>query len=144
MFVTKNTISAIKNYFFNELTPVFHKTEVESFFYLLSEQFLGFSKSEILLSMNKSISESEMLLFHYAIKDLKLEKPVQYITGNQYFYENEFLVNEHTLIPRPETEELVDLIIKENKDFEGVILDIGTGTGVIAISLDFIDCTAVC
>ena len=64
MFVTKNTISAIKNYFFNELTPVFHKTEVESFFYLLSEQFLGFSKSEILLSMNKSISESEMLLFH--------------------------------------------------------------------------------
>ena len=136
MFVTKNTISAIKNYFFNELTPVFHKTEVESFFYLLSEQFLGFSKSEILLSMNKSISESEMLLFHYAIKDLKLEKPVQYITGNQYFYENEFLVNEHTLIPRPETEELVDLIIKENKDFEGVILDIGTGTGVIAISLD--------
>ena len=136
MFVTKNTLSAIKDYFFNELTPVYHNTEVESFFYILCEYFLGFSKSDVLLGINKSLSESEMLKFHYAIKDLKKEKPVQYITGNEYFYENEFLVNEHTLIPRPETEELVDLIIKENHNFKGTILDIGTGSGVIAISLD--------
>jgi release factor glutamine methyltransferase len=136
MFVTKNTVSAIKEYFFNELDDLFHKTEVESFFYILCEHYLGYSKIEVSLSLDKSMSESELLKFHYAIKDLKKEKPVQLITGTQYFYENEFLVNEHTLIPRPETEELVDLIIKENTLFNGRLLDIGTGSGAIAISLD--------
>lgn len=136
MFVTKNTISAIKDHFFNELEGLFHKTEVESFFYILCEHYLGYSKMDVTLSLNKNMSESELLKFHYAIKDLKQEKPVQLITGTQYFYENEFLVNKHTLIPRPETEELVDLIVKENSLFKGRLLDIGTGSGAIAISLD--------
>lgn len=136
MFLTKNTVSAIKDYFFNELEDLFHKTEVESFFYILCEHYLGYSKMDVALSLNKNMSESELLNFHYAIKDLKQEKPVQLITGTQYFYENEFLVNEHTLIPRPETEELVDLIVKENSLFNGRLLDIGTGSGAIAISLD--------
>lgn len=82
------------------------------------------------------MSESELLKFHYAIKDLKKFKPVQFITGSQFFYDNDFKVSEHTLIPRPETEELVDLIVKENTNFNGRILDIGSGSGAIAISLD--------
>lgn len=136
MFVKENTVSAIKEYFFNSLQDVYPKTEIESFFYLLSEHFLGYSRSQLAINYNSTMSESELLKYHYALKDLKKHKPLQFITGVQFFYENEFKVSEHTLIPRPETEELVDLIIKENQDFKGEILDIGTGSGVIAISLD--------
>ena len=136
MFVTENTVSAIKNHFFEELDSFYPKTEVSSFFYILADYYLGFSKTDVLLGMKNNLSESELLKFHYAIKDLKKQKPIQFITGVQYFYENEFKVTEHTLIPRPETEELVDLIVKDNPNFEGTILDIGTGTGAIAISLD--------
>lgn len=136
MFVVKNTISEIKNYFFKELDNLFHESEVESMFYILCEYFLGLSKAKVQINLDKHMSESELLKFHYALKDLKKEKPVQLITGAQYFYENEFKVNEHTLIPRPETEELVDLIIKENPLFSGRLLDIGTGSGAIIISLN--------
>ena len=136
MFVKENTISAIKEYFFDSLVDLYPKTEIDSFFNILGEHYLGFSRSELVVKANENMSESELLKFHYAIKDLKKFKPVQYISGKQYFYDNEFVVNEHTLIPRPETEELVDLIVKENKGFNGRILDIGTGSGAIAISLD--------
>lgn len=66
---------------------------------------------------------------------MKNENPIQQILGKADFYGLKFYVNEHVLIPRPETEELVDLIIKENKDFNPAILDIGTGSGCIPISL---------
>lgn len=136
MFVKENTLSAIKEYFFKTLEEIYPKEEVNSFYSILCEQYLGFTKSGLLLNSSKNLSESELLKFHYAIKDLKKHKPIQHIIGTQFFYKNEFKVNEHTLIPRPETEELVDLIVKENLDFEGRILDIGTGSGAIAVSLN--------
>lgn len=136
MFVKENTVQAIKDYFFDSLLHLYPKEEVVSFFHILCEHFLGYSRSQIALSLKKTMSESELLKFHYAIKELKKYKPVQFITGSQFFYNHEFKVTEHTLIPRPETEELVDLIVKENPKFAGRILDIGTGSGAIAISLD--------
>jgi release factor glutamine methyltransferase len=136
MFVKENTVSAIKEYFFNSLKDLYPKLEVESFFHILCDYFLGYSRVQVAMSLDKTMSESELLKFHYAIKDLKKFKPVQFITGTQFFYDNEFKVTEHTLIPRPETEELVDLIVKDNADLKGSILDIGTGSGAIAISLD--------
>lgn len=136
MFVKENTLFAIKEYFYTSLEDFYPKTEIDSFFYILTEHFLGLTKSSVLLNIQDSMSESELLKFHYAIKELKKYKPIQYITGSQFFYNHEFKVNVHTLIPRPETEELVDLIVKENANFKGSILDIGTGSGVIAISLD--------
>lgn len=136
MFVSQNTLSAIKEYFFKALNEVYPTQEIQSFFYILAEHYLGFTKTDVLLGINKNLSESELLKFHYAIKELTKNKPIQYITGEQYFYEYLFKVNEHTLIPRPETEELVALIIKENTNSSPQILDIGTGSGAIAISLD--------
>lgn len=63
-------------------------------------------------------------------------EPIDYILGYTYFYHSKFNVNNNVLIPRPETEELVDLIVKENRDRQGLkVLDIGTGSGCIAISL---------
>jgi len=67
--------------------------------------------------------------------ELKTGKPIQYVLGQTSFYNCTIKVNNKTLIPRPETEELVDLILKENKDFSGRIIDIGTGSGCIAIAI---------
>ncbi len=84
------------------------------------------------------LSESEMLTFHFAVKDLLNNKPIQYIIGETEFCDLKFKVNENVLIPRPETSELVMNIVKRQKTKDKrqlSILDIGTGSGCIAISL---------
>lgn len=103
---------------------------------VLFDVFKGWRKSEIVMHSSENISESEMLKFHFALKKLKLGVPVQYVVGEAWFYGLKFLVNQSVLIPRPETEELVQWIIEENKNLNpGRLLDIGTGSGCIAISL---------
>jgi release factor glutamine methyltransferase len=88
------------------------------------------------VKMQDRMSESELLKFNFAVKQLKQQRPVQYILGKADFYKLQFVVNEQVLIPRPETEELVDLIIRELKQTNAPdILDIGTGSGCIAITL---------
>ena len=84
------------------------------------------------------LSESEMLTFHFAVKDLLKNKPIQYIIGETEFCDLKFKVNENVLIPRPETSELVYKIVERQKTKDKrqlSILDIGTGSGCIAISL---------
>ena len=84
------------------------------------------------------LSESEMLTFHFAVKDLLKNKPIQYIIGETEFCDLKFKVNENVLIPRPETSELVMNIVNRQKTKDKrqlSILDIGTGSGCIAISL---------
>ena len=87
---------------------------------------------------NQNISNPEYKRFIDILNELTSGRPIQHILGQADFYGNTFLVNEHTLIPRPETEELVDWIIKDHKaNIRNTlnILDIGTGSGCIAISL---------
>lgn len=84
----------------------------------------------------KTLSESELLKFHFTLKELRSGKPLQYVLGETEFYGLKFLLNENVLIPRPETEELVHLVInvcKENKITQPSILDIGTGSGCIPV-----------
>ena len=120
------------------LASVFEKTEVESFFYLLIDFRLKLNKMDFLLNPNVVISIEDATFFESAIQKLKLEEPIQYILGETEFYGLLFKVTKNTLIPRPETEELVDWIIKDqltiNKE-QLTILDIGTGSGCIPISL---------
>jgi len=120
------------------LTSVFEKTEVESFFYLLISFRLNLNKMDFLLNPNIEVSAEDVVFFDSAIQKLKSEQPIQYILGETEFYGLVFKVNENTLIPRPETEELVDWIIKDrlaiNND-QLTILDIGAGSGCIPISL---------
>lgn len=125
----------LKNNLIKVLTPRYGAEEAEQFFYMLSEAYLGCSKIDVALNPNKLILSEKQQFFNLAIERLQKNEPVQYIIGSAYFYGNEFKVNEHTLIPRPETEELVDWIIKDTHNTELTILDIGTGTGCIAISL---------
>lgn len=125
----------LKNSFVKPLLPIYGEDEAQQFFYMLAEAYLGFSKIDIALQPNQIIVAEQLVKFEKAKQRLLVNEPIQHIIGHAYFYENEFKVNEHTLIPRPETEELVDWIITDSKQEPLQVLDIGTGSGCIAISL---------
>ena len=140
MKIASNKISDVVRFFREELTNLYEKEELELIMAYCFEFYLGFKRYDITMKGSETMSESDLLKFNFAIKDLKNQKPIQYILGEADFYRLKFKVNEHVLIPRPETEELVDLIIKEyqiagNQNQEVKILDIGTGSGCIAITL---------
>jgi len=97
--------------------------------------FKDMDRTQLLLSQNERLSESELLSFHFAIKKLKAGEPLQYVLGTTYFCGLQFNVDSRVLIPRPETEELVQTIIALNRRSNPLIVDVGTGSGCIAISL---------
>ena len=130
-----NTIQSTINYIKKELAELYHARETESMAYILLEYVLNNSKSQIQLNRSENISDDDFKQIASYTHELKTSKPIQYILGETEFYDLTFKVNKHTLIPRPETEELVHAIINENRQ-EGLhILDIGTGSGCIPISL---------
>lgn len=133
-------ISELKSKFLKSLEGLYPSEEVQSFFTILSEKYLLLTRIEIALNPKKKVSEEDVLKFQEVILRLKNHEPIQYIIGETEFYGLLFKVNEHTLIPRPETEELVAWVIYEvalgaNSVKPLTILDIGTGSGCIAISL---------
>tara|TARA_Y100000589_G_scaffold159342_2_gene151633 strand:- start:1266 stop:2126 length:861 start_codon:yes stop_codon:yes gene_type:complete len=133
MKVPDNKISSVKSYFFESLKS-FSLDEVNNYFSFLCDAWLYLSKADLLLNPDVEISESELLKFLYAIKDLKKNRPIQYIAGKTWFYGIEVYVKEGVLIPRPETEELVQWVISDCK-YEKQILDIGTGSGCIPLAI---------
>ncbi|MFZ0490225.1 MAG: HemK/PrmC family methyltransferase, partial [Salegentibacter sp.] len=120
-----------------ELKEEYPREEINSFFYLLAEAFLGMSRLELALDPNLMTAEAEIGRFEDALERLKQHEPVQHIIGETEFFGLKFRVNTNVLIPRPETEELVQWILddssSEKKELK--ILDIGTGSGCIAVSL---------
>ena len=125
-----------RTYFIEMLTPLYDVMEAESFFTIALEELKGWKRVDVALNPDAELSDDEVSKWDAVLKELELLKPIQYIFGHTYFYGLDFEVNENTLIPRPETEELVEWIIHENKNRGQVkILDIGTGSGCIAISL---------
>jgi len=120
----------------SELQGLYPETEIRSFCNLIVEKLTGFSRTEITLNKNTVFSEKQHHRIESFIEKLKNFVPIQYILGETEFYGLPFTVNDSVLIPRPETEELVAWIENENKKSTGLkILDIGTGSGCIAISL---------
>lgn len=95
----------------------------------------GWSLLDFILHQNKEVTESDQKLIESIMAQLEDHRSPQYITGKAYFRDLELAVDERVLIPRPETEELVDLVLKENSKADLRVLDIGTGSGAIAISL---------
>ena len=132
-------IKEYRSYFIQELTPIFDEGEAESFFYLILENKQQLKRIDLALQHDLTFSEDEIKIWNAILEQLKNEIPVQYLLGKTSFYGLDFEVNTNVLIPRPETEELVDWIIKSNQvdqNSKGLkILDIGTGSGCIAISL---------
>ena len=130
------TIIALKEAYQNRLTPLYDRDEINSFFYLLSEAYLDKTRLDIALNPNEELNEATKHLFQNALEQLTNEYPIQYIIGETEFMDFVFEVNQHVLIPRPETEELIRWILsREDKAKIKSILDIGTGSGCIPIIL---------
>ncbi len=126
----------LKENFKRSISKLYPPEEVESFFNILSEKYLGLSRIEIALHRENEVSREQAEKFKNALARLRDCEPVQYIVGETQFFELSFKVNEHTLIPRPETEELVDWILSGTTANALIdVLDIGTGSGCIAIAL---------
>lgn len=136
------TLQNFRIFFNSELSTIYPKTEIDSFFFLLIEVKLNLQRIDTVLKPDFLIDESILSELKNIVKRLQKEEPIQYILGETEFYSLPFLVDENTLIPRPETEELVEWVINEiqeirskNQDNKLNILDVGTGTGCIPISL---------
>lgn len=124
-----------RDQFKTKLVDLYDEAEVDTFFYMLLEEYNGLKKYQLALEPGLELTTDQQMLWDYATSQLQQFKPIQYIIGKAYFYDGVFAVNPSTLIPRPETEELVDLIIKNHPNPNLKVIDIGTGSGCIAISL---------
>ena len=128
----------IKNIYHSELDAIYSKNEVDSFFYLVIEHYLKLERFALAFNPALVITKTEEQTLFEALALLRLQRPIQYILGCTRFFELDFKVNGNVLIPRPETEELVRWIIEDvsARDNGKInILDIGTGSGCIAIAL---------
>ncbi|UGS23002.1 peptide chain release factor N(5)-glutamine methyltransferase [Flavobacterium channae] len=127
-----------KHHFFDSLQDIQEEQEIESFFFILTEYLHNLKRVDLALNPNFELTEAEVEKWNFILAELQQEKPIQYIIGEAWFYGLPFEVNENTLIPRPETEELVEWILNSaitNYPSPLTILDIGTGTGCIPISI---------
>jgi len=141
--VKKNMkLKEFKLLFSESLSETYPKKEIDSFFYILMEEKLKLQRIDTVLNPDFLIDTATVVVLKIILERLQKEEPIQYILGKTEFYGLPFLVDKNTLIPRPETEELVEWILSEIQKIQGgnqktplAILDIGTGTGCIPITL---------
>ena len=138
MKVASNLVRDIKKYYREQLCSIYDYEEANSLILILLEHHFKIDRIKMAMEPDLRLSESEMLTFHFAVKDLLKNKPIQYIIGETEFCDLKFKVNENVLIPRPETAEMVYKIFNSQQSTVNrhrSIIDIGTGSGCIAISL---------
>ena len=131
-----NKLVDLRDQYSKELVPIYGKGETDAMLTMLIKRYFNLSRSQLAMNRDQRLSESEILRLHFAVKELKNHRPIQYILKHVDFLNTRIVVDESVLIPRPETEELVEHIIEKEKANQGLrILDIGTGSGCIAIAL---------
>lgn len=135
MSVGLKTIKEIREHLIKELKDIYPDNEIHAITNLIFKTLFDIDRLHIHRNPDFILPSDSGIRIIEIARELKTGKPIQYILGETFFYGCTIKVNNATLIPRPETEELVDLIIKGNRDFKGKIIDIGTGSGCIAISL---------
>lgn len=160
MKTSSNLVRDIRRYYTGQLEALYGPEEANAMMMMLMEHYFGINRVKMALEPELRLSESEMLTVHFAVKDLLKNKPIQYVIGETEFCGMRFMVNENVLIPRPETEEMVNQLVSysvsrseinfsssfrakrsevEKSPVQNIIpiriLDIGTGSGCIAISL---------
>lgn len=129
-------LKTLETSFVNELGFLYQEDEVKSMFLIALEHYLNINRAGFLLKKLIEIDEAGLTIFEELLRQLKTGKPIQYIIGETNFYGLTFKVNPSVLIPRPETEELVEWILEKTTHFSPKsLLDIGTGSGCIAITL---------
>jgi len=131
------SLNDIKQALKKQLAGQYESVELNPLLSILAEHITGWDKLHQALNKDSILTEAQALSFEKAAAELKAGKPIQYVIGKAWFMGEAYSVNEHVLIPRPETEELVDWILDyaEIKGTALSILDIGTGSGCIAIAL---------
>jgi release factor glutamine methyltransferase len=130
-----HTIKTIRQFLSGELNEIYRQEEITTLASILIKTITGIKKLHHLYDPDHRISDEQSERITEMCMELKTGKPVQYVLGETSFYNCTIKLNNTTLIPRPETEELVDLIVKENKGYNGRIIDIGCGSGCISIAL---------
>jgi release factor glutamine methyltransferase len=135
MGVKIQTIKDIRICLAKELVEIYTDQEISTISSIIINTVTGVKRLQQFYMPEKKVNRGHAGRIFDICKELKTGKPLQYILGETFFFDCIIKVNNSTLIPRPETEELVDLIIRENKNFQGNIIDIGTGSGCIAIAL---------
>ncbi len=137
----ENSIISVNNLrkeFSTKLSGFYHDEEIAQIIYMLFEEYLGWSKTQVHLSHNSEIPQTVLSLLTKALDDLCTGKPIQYILGKAWFNGILLIVDPRVLIPRPETEELCAIIgnsFKDNQNQVHSIIDVGTGSGCISIDL---------
>ncbi len=136
MAVKLQTIRDIRNFITSELSGIYPARETNSIaMIILSHVLDSAARSQLLGKDDERVEGRKVDRIVRYCRYLKKGKPVQYVIGQTEFYGYRILVRPGVLIPRPETEELVDMIVRDNRDFTGKIIDIGTGSGAIAVTL---------
>ena len=135
----------IERYCTAELRGLYPEGEVRAFLRILFEAFVGWNTTDLLLHRDDTVNQSVLLQFHWAVEDLKRFRPIQHIVGYTTFCDCHIEVNEDVLIPRPETEQLVERIVQlwstapsqitDHRSQITEIIDLCTGSGCIAIAL---------
>jgi len=128
-------MEATIQYIEKELTGLYPKTEVQGFVRLIFWHFFQFSYTDLVLGRNQKLEKSSQKRIEAIVERLKKFEPIQYILGETEFYGLNLKVNPSVLIPRPETEELVQWITTTVEDEKLLVVDIGTGSGCIALAL---------
>ena len=130
-----NKISTLKEFALERIGEVYDAREARNVVNELFRHYLNFSAADLVVKANDTVSESQMLLIYKAAKRIAQHEPLQYVLGSAYFFGMDLHVNSSVLIPRPETEELVRCILDEIKPNNHSVIDIGTGSGAIALAL---------
>jgi release factor glutamine methyltransferase len=135
--MSNSSINDLVSLFRLELGEYYDYQELNNILFLLMEEHLGLTRMAIHLDPDLQVDDAGSVLIKEAIIQLKEYVPIQYILGKAHFYGLQFMVNKHVLIPRPETEELVDWLVHDIREGNKVqnVIDLGTGSGCIAIAV---------
>jgi release factor glutamine methyltransferase len=134
MFVSDNSLKSAKHYFDDRLQSHFSTSELKSMWTQIMCKRLNWTSSDLLLNQNERLSESDLLYVRRFVKGLLAKEPFQYIIGETEFYGLTILCDSRALIPRPETEELVQWVIESVKEPKRIV-DLCSGTGCISLAL---------
>lgn len=135
MRIAGNSLSEIREFFENELVDIYDKNEIRALYRQAALEINGYSMLHLHFHPDDKVQESELIKYASWVKRLKQHEPVQYITGKTWFMDLEIQVNPAVLIPRPETEEIVNHLLMNLGDRKLRILDACTGSGCIALAL---------
>jgi release factor glutamine methyltransferase len=134
MRIPGNKLGHLIDFYYSELQETHERNEITAILQVAAQKILDLHPNQLLRNREQNLNQSDVLKLYDCAKALKNGTPLQYLLQEAWFFDAPFFVNEAVLIPRPETEELVDMVLKDKPPVKSM-LDIGTGSGCIAITL---------